>query len=149
MNLKPRHGSRAIVVKDDSILLIHRLKSGREYYVLPGGGIEPDESSEEAVLREVREETEIIIKPEKIIYELIQADGAKIDFWLCRYIEGQPFLSPSSVEKEKESEQNQYLPIWLGLEKINQINLLPVLIKNSLIQDINDKVFVFRKIFEK
>jgi len=31
------------------LLLIHRHKPGRDYYVLPGGGVEFDESFEEAL----------------------------------------------------------------------------------------------------
>lgn len=32
--------SRIIIPKKKSILLIHRIKKGKEYYVLPGGKIE-------------------------------------------------------------------------------------------------------------
>ncbi len=29
----------AVIIKDDKILLIRRIKNGQEYYVFPGGGV--------------------------------------------------------------------------------------------------------------
>lgn len=49
--------SSAIIIKDNKILLIHRKKEGKEYWVFPGGGVEEGETHEETILREVREET--------------------------------------------------------------------------------------------
>lgn len=49
----PRIRSSAIIIRDSKILLIHRKRPGREYWVFPGGGIEGNESSIEAVRREV------------------------------------------------------------------------------------------------
>jgi len=53
-----RSGAKALIVQNGSILLNRcRHADGRVYYDLPGGGQHPYESLEEAVLREVREET--------------------------------------------------------------------------------------------
>jgi len=32
--------SMAIIIKDEKILLLHRINHGKEYYAFPGGGIE-------------------------------------------------------------------------------------------------------------
>lgn len=55
MVYEDRYASRA-VLEDDSgrIALMHVQK--RDYYKLPGGGVEPGESAEEALHRELREE---------------------------------------------------------------------------------------------
>ena len=67
-----REAARGIVFKDGGIILIHRIKEKegkkKEYYVFPGGGIEGEETHNEAVIREVLEETGIIVKPKKEIY---------------------------------------------------------------------------------
>ena len=34
----------AIIINDGKILLIHRFRDGKEYWVLPGGGVEQSES---------------------------------------------------------------------------------------------------------
>jgi len=51
-----RNGARGIVVRDDSKIAVFYKKNKNEYK-LPGGGIENDESPEEAFKREVLEET--------------------------------------------------------------------------------------------
>ncbi|MCY7217222.1 NUDIX hydrolase [Streptococcus cristatus] len=43
----------------DKILLIHRWKDGQEYFVIPGGTIEPEERALEAALREIKEEVDL------------------------------------------------------------------------------------------
>jgi len=51
-----RNRVQAIVVRDDKILLIKHRMNGREFYCVPGGGVESNETFEQAVLRELKEE---------------------------------------------------------------------------------------------
>jgi 8-oxo-dGTP diphosphatase len=52
------------IVRNNSILLIrHREnESGRSYWILPGGGIEPGETEEDCVRREMQEETNLDVR---------------------------------------------------------------------------------------
>ena len=52
-----KNRAAAIIIRDGKVLLFHRQKPGRDYYILPGGGVELEESFEEACIREVKEET--------------------------------------------------------------------------------------------
>jgi 8-oxo-dGTP diphosphatase len=56
-----RRAVRALVVReDDAVLLVHfHFASGAQVWALPGGGIEPGESDEEAIRRELAEEVGI------------------------------------------------------------------------------------------
>lgn len=54
--LYKRSRSAAIVIRDGRILMERVQYFGREFYTVPGGGIEEGESPEEAVLRELWEE---------------------------------------------------------------------------------------------
>ena len=45
-----------IFIHDNNILLLYRFKGGEEYYVFPGGGVEDNESIDEAAIREAEEE---------------------------------------------------------------------------------------------
>ena len=51
---KTRHSGRALIIKDDKILLSHEINTN--IYMSPGGGLENDESLEECVIRELKEE---------------------------------------------------------------------------------------------
>ena len=59
-----RPSVRGIVVKDNKIAMMHSLKY--DYYKLPGGGIEDGESYEETLVREVREESGLVVKKDSI-----------------------------------------------------------------------------------
>ena len=58
---KTRAGSRAVIVRDGMILLSHEINSG--WWLVPGGGEEEGETPEECCVREVEEETGLIVKP--------------------------------------------------------------------------------------
>jgi ADP-ribose pyrophosphatase YjhB (NUDIX family) len=52
------------IIRNHSILLIRHLEneSGRSYWIIPGGGIEPGETEEECVRREMKEETNLDVR---------------------------------------------------------------------------------------
>lgn len=60
-----RRSARAILItKDNKLLLMKRTKPEGVYYVTIGGGIEDGETSEQALLRELKEESgSIVDKP--------------------------------------------------------------------------------------
>ena len=71
-----RSRSVAVVTRDSRILMERVFYFGREFFTLPGGGIEPDETPEQAVLRELKEECGLdgtIVRP---LTKLYKADGA-------------------------------------------------------------------------
>lgn len=59
-----RPSARSIIIKNNKIFMIHSLKY--DYYKFPGGGINPGESKEEALMRETKEEAGLIVIPESI-----------------------------------------------------------------------------------
>ncbi len=130
------HGIRVegLVLHDDKILLVHRIKKGKEYYVLPGGGWEDDETPEEGVKREVLEETSVTVTVEEKIFELNSPDRAKKLTYLCRYVSGIPSIG-EGPEKEKmaRDSENFYEPLWLDIEKIPSITLYSEEFQNWLI----------------
>lgn len=59
-----REAVRAMIFRGDQIAMVY--SEAEHYYKFPGGGIEPGESHLEALLREVREETGLRIRPETV-----------------------------------------------------------------------------------
>lgn len=60
-----RHSARSIVIENRKIAMIHSVRY--DYYKFPGGGIEEGESPIDAMIRETREESGLIVIPESVI----------------------------------------------------------------------------------
>ncbi len=63
-----RDTSRAVIIRDNKIVLMYRERDNMKYYAFPGGGIEIGETKEECIIREMKEELGINIKPIKQFY---------------------------------------------------------------------------------
>ncbi len=60
---KPKIIVAALVEKDNKFLLVKEtLESGKEYWIVPGGGVEFGENLTDAIKREIKEETNLDIK---------------------------------------------------------------------------------------
>jgi mutator protein MutT len=90
-------GVGAVVVHEGRVLLIRRGKEPlRGRWVVPGGTVELGETLEAAVVREVREETGIEVRPREIVtvFDRIQRDGDAVRHhfvivdYLCDFVAG-------------------------------------------------------------
>jgi 8-oxo-dGTP diphosphatase len=65
---RPYLAVSAAIVRDGRVLIVRRGRApARGLYTLPGGGVELGETLEQAVIREVREETALGIEPVALI----------------------------------------------------------------------------------
>jgi 8-oxo-dGTP diphosphatase len=127
-------GSRAIIVNKERILLIHRFKNGKEYYVLPGGAIEKDESPENAAIREVKEETNLDIELGPLLSksnEMVNGEERLGYYFLADQFSGE--LKLGSPEFERQSENNVYLLEWVPFAQLTNILFYPEEIKKIII----------------
>jgi len=58
---KIRVGCRGVVIKGFRMLISHEINA--DYYLIPGGGLEENETPQECCVREVCEETGYIVRP--------------------------------------------------------------------------------------
>lgn len=84
---------QGLIIKDHKILLIrgYDIPSGRSFWIIPGGGPEAGESDEECVIREMKEETGLDVRVEKLLFELEappQDIYKKLKSYLCTPITG-------------------------------------------------------------
>ncbi len=115
----PRKTARAIIVHDGKVLLMerwrHDAKTGKElhYFSIPGGGIEPKESPEVAVVRELFEEMQVVIRPREVVLQEIDDRGDHHTFFVADYLSGAPKLGPRSPERARAKASNRYAPHWI------------------------------------
>jgi len=118
-----------IMIKEGKILLVHRIKKSKEYYVIPGGGIEKDENIEQAAVREIKEETGLDIVLGRKLYE--KEDRSRLEsYFLAKSFNGE--LKLGKPEIDRQSKDNVYLLEWVSLKDLREINLLPESIKNKI-----------------
>lgn len=131
---------RAIIIKDNKLLVMHRNKFGKEYYTLIGGGIDVGEDPESAVRREVMEETGIQLGRLHHVFTEQAPDPYGIQaIFLCEYLSGEPQLSPDSEEaKITALGHNLYEPLWLPLEELIATNFLSHSVRDAILNSLKN-----------
>ena len=126
--------SRAIVIRKNHIALIKRQRYGREYYVIPGGGMEPGETPEQTAIRESREELGLSIAIERLLAK-ITFRGRDQYYYLAR-VTGGHFGTGKGPEMTGKypPDRGTFTPVWVNLREISNINLFPPSIAQFLSQ---------------
>jgi len=120
---KPNHiGACAIIKSNNKILLEKRVDSNR--WALIGGGLNIDESLEEGIIREINEETGIIISEESLGFWKMFSDASRIaaypDGNIVRIISAAYIVNLTEKHKlicSDESEELKYFT-YQELEKL-------------------------------
>ena len=129
---------RGIIIEDDEVYTIFRRKISndgviKEYYVIPGGGIENEETLQEALKRELKEELSIDVD---IIGYLgfDENDTSIAHFFKCKILNGTPMLG--GEELKRCSRNNYYEVRKVNVHSLNNIDILS---KNMIIKAYNNK----------
>ena len=143
-----RISARAIIIEGDKIGLMYRRKSNHSFYCLPGGKQEENESLEDTVVREIKEEFGIDIVVIKKVYEFI-SESAHQHFFLCRWVDG-IFGTGQGEEFTVPSDKGYYEPRLVNIEHLKELHILPKKIARQLRKDyerygenLDNKVKVF------
>lgn len=129
-----RSCARAIVIRGDDMLLMKRNKMGKEYYTLLGGSVEKNETSDQAAIREVMEESAVMIDQPRLVF--IEEAGPPYGtqfVYLCNYISGEPGLPSNSEEAFWSTPgKNTYEPVWFPIKDMNGIPFVSPLLKEAI-----------------
>lgn len=131
-----RQAVRAIVIKDNMLLVMHRNKFGQEFYALVGGGIDRGEDQLQALQREIMEEASMVVTNPTLVIVEDAGDMFGIQYiYVCDWVSGEPALAPTSEEAQiHKAGQNLYTPMWLPLDVLAEVKLLPSELHQLLIQ---------------
>ena len=129
-----RKSARAILItKENKLLLMKRTKPNGIYYVTIGGGIEEGETPEQALIRELKEESGSLI--ERPVFAFHYDDFEKqnsVDFFICREVERS---QPTGSEWTKwNTPDNMYELVEVSLNKLKDLPLKPKHIKDKIIK---------------
>lgn len=123
--------ARVIIYNPDltAILLIHRQKKQRNYWVVPGGGAKRSETPRETAIREINEELQIELTPAQLRQLFVIDDEY---FFLTDYRQ-KAVPDISGEEKERSTSTNVYRPAWVTLSELLKINLMPPALSNKIL----------------
>jgi 8-oxo-dGTP diphosphatase len=101
----------AVITKEKMVLIIQR---GEDvpfpgYWAPLSGKMEPQEDQAEAVVREVREEVGLTVRPVRKVWECTAASGShKLHWWLAEWLSGDLRPDPREVADAR----------WLDVEEV-------------------------------
>lgn len=132
---------RAIIPLDNGIIFIHRVRTIdnilKEYYPLPGGGIENGETLEDGLYREITEELGIKIKVIKPIYKFNDNISTQ-HIYLCEYIDGEVGTGNGpEYNDDSYAKKGKYIPEIVKLKDLKKTNIIPVELKEQLLKDLS------------
>jgi 8-oxo-dGTP diphosphatase len=131
----PVVGVGGVVVRDGRVLLVRRGKEplyGR--WTVPGGTVELGETLEEAVIREMEEETGLRVEPVEVltVFDRIDRDGERVRHhhvivdYLCRWRSGEAGAASDALEVA-----------WASAEELPRYDLPPKaleVVRNALLR---------------
>ena len=134
----------AILFHEGKLVTTKMKKRGKEYHVVPGGGVESHETLYEALRREIQEELNIEIHSFKLIYirELNikdQGRGAEFYFYIDKYY-GIPKKGYDPENKEAILDE----VCFLDLNDLKSYTLFPTQLADVLAEDAPSKFSEFR-----
>lgn len=131
--------TRLIIESGNSIVFIRRVKEiageMKEFYVLPGGELEENETWEEAGIREAKEELDVVVELESLLVEeevkklnkLERYYFAKVVSGKIKNGKGEEFSNPDFKK------YGSYEVVKLSKKELGAYNILPTDIKDLLV----------------
>lgn len=131
--------ARAIVIEGDKILVMHRNKHGSEYFTLVGGRMNDSETIEQALVREVKEETGLDVTDSKLVFIEEHPEPYNQQYiYLCK-------VSPhDAVAIQDSSEEgfmnkisiNTHRPLWAETNSFSKLSFRTPQLQDAIVASI-------------
>lgn len=124
-----RTAAKALIMKDEKILVIRIKDNDEEWYIMPGGGQGAEELLIDTVCREVAEEVAIKVLPKELVFVIEGVHGEafhRVDLvFLCEYL-GEIY----NAILHKDTNQIGYA--WIDIHNLNHSKLYPSKLRRQI-----------------
>ena len=122
-----------ILIKEGKLILVrHENSLNGDYYLLPGGGLEKEETIEECAIREVKEEAGLDVQVENLAYyeDVVSKEDHTLHLiFKCNIIGGNlENLNPDKKVKEI---------LLVTKEELNELNFFPKKLKKKIFNELD------------
>lgn len=129
MTRQIRTSAKALIIKDGKMLAI-KIKDGEEeWFIMPGGGQEAEETLPETLKREVLEEMGVLVEVKDLVFVIEGVHGEdfhRVDMvFLCEYLGQQE-------DAERICDTNQAGFKWLDISTLNTAPLYPSKLRRQI-----------------
>ncbi|HJN12783.1 MAG TPA: NUDIX domain-containing protein [Pirellulaceae bacterium] len=106
-------GVVAVIPQGNRLLVIRRSRHvvAPRKFCFPGGHLDSNEPEPEGLVRELREELGVTVKPKRRVWQSVTPWQVSIAWWLCEPIREEPVPNPAEVESFQ----------WLDRKELEQL----------------------------
>lgn len=123
MGVIMRNRGSVVLVENQKVGLIKRVRGDSVYYVFPGGGIEEGETPQEAAKREAQEELGVTVNISECIAE-VEFNGTQY-FFIAEIIAGNFGTGKGEEYTNLNRKRGTYLPLWIEINQLSSIEVKP------------------------
>ena len=129
-----RVSAGALIERNGKLLLVRHTKpEAYDFWVAPGGGVKGAETFEDAVKREVPEETGLLVEVGQLAYieDLVNPECRYVKFWFqARYVSGEIDVSHPEAKLEHVAQAG-----WYALNDLPREEVFPSVLHGRYQQD--------------
>ena len=133
--------ARAIIIEENKILVMYRNKYGDEYFTLVGGRVAKNESVEQALVREVREETGLIVTKGRLVYyEDHPSPYNEQCIFLCEVAPHESIAIQTTSEEGtlNKLDMNIHKPLWAEISSFSSLPFRTPQLQNAISKALRD-----------
>lgn len=133
-----RNAAKALIIKNDKMLVIKINDGKEEWYIMPGGGQDAEELLPNAVCREVAEEIGVRVEVKDLVFVIEGLHGEnfhRVDLvFLCEY--------KGIIENAiLQSDTNQIGYEWIDIKTLNTAPLYPSKLRRQIMNLYEGKAY--------
>jgi ADP-ribose pyrophosphatase YjhB (NUDIX family) len=130
-----RKAARAIIIEGSKVLLMQRDKDGHRYFTLVGGSINDKETVEQALQREVKEETGLDVTKARLVYFEEHPEPHNEQYiFLCEVAPHEEVALQTTSEEAfmNKVDINIHTPVWIEKESFSRVPFRTIQLQEAL-----------------